>query len=315
LTTLNKIPLHLVTGEVLAACDPNMPLNSTKRVQHLYKIDKTECSLRKDAAGVVKRIIGGWLFLCYRCGESARIPDDFNPTKERTKSKLEAAKQMRAKNTRDYGGIVLPHDYIKFLSKASFTQGCGNTHFAGKNWLAAYGLTSHDWDTYDIGWSDAYTRIIIPIYDPLTDKLVGWVGRDPYIRSKEHRVKEHMPKWLTKKDHSVDRIVFVSKGSKDDTRCFIVEDVISAIKVREATGIATVALLTTSIATRVMEKLPYTKLIFWLDRDAYRKAIGHASRYRALGYEVRTHRSAKDPKEYTHDEIKNRVKSLLDSFK
>jgi hypothetical protein len=309
--------------EVVAACDPSMPLNMTKRLTHLMKDDGTPCSAYKGAALTLRRTPAGWDFMCFRCDCFGRVPLDKSSPKE-TKKILETVKESRSMLSKP-DELQLPMDSVP-LQKADANS--------AKNWMAQYGLNELDWKSNYIKWSANFARIIFPIYEyeenagHLYKSLIGWTGRDPYIRTKEERVMQCCPKYLTKKDPNAKRIYFQARffphnswkehdiGTKlhKNDILIVVEDIISAIKVNKATGIATVALLNTSVSHGMLNELGYKKILFWLDDDAFNVAVRTTARFNSLGYRCKVLRTIQDPKIYAEMRLRLYLEPVLEDF-
>ena len=85
---------------------------------------------------------------------------------------------------------------------------------------------------------------------------------------------------------------------KDMNDVIVVEDCLSAIRVNDATGVTTLALLTTSIDNDLMRWFRGRHIYLWLDADALAKSIKYVQRMRALSIAAHHLHTPKDPKAY-----------------
>ena len=81
------------------------------------------------------------------------------------------------------------------------------------------------------------------------------------------------------------------------------EDIISAIRVHEATGYYTVALLGTWLSDRLRAKLRGYDIRIWLDSDAIDKSIKYWNSCRAIGLSAKYIYTDNDPKTYSNEVI------------
>jgi hypothetical protein len=148
----------------------------------------------------------------------------------------------------------------------------------------------------------------VPVYDTILlsggdvgKRLLGWLGRDVNYLTKTERRTLKCPKWLTRKDKSSKH--FFYHLISESKNVVIVEDVISAIRVHEATGYNTLALNTTFLPTDQIIRLKPYFVYLWLDGDMLGKKIAYATKCSALGIKVHIIQTSRDPKEYSDANI------------
>ena len=148
-------------------------------------------------------------------------------------------------------------------------------------------------------WSESYNRVIFPIvgrFNEDFDTLQGWVGRN---------VEGEKPKYLTRKSKGVDRLYYECEGDPDHV--VYVEDILSALKVHDASGYTTKALLTTHVDVRTVRPHKQAQNYLWLDGDMLSKSIKRVSRLLQFGIKIRSIRTELDPKELTKEEIRKEL--------
>jgi hypothetical protein len=275
------------------------------RIVHPYREDGTQCShgigTGAEACGIWRKP-NGWYVHCFRCGFAGFFSDGYGDPKQ-VKAMLERIKaepQFEA-----VAQVQLPEDFIKMVSVDSPVP------MAAWKWLWDAGLEDADIIRYEIGYSFAYDRVILPcrnyaILQPsgeYTHKLLGWVGREVKYKTKEERKLHGCVKYLTKKSQAVKHLMFMAPSTSD--RVVLVEDVLSAIRVNRATGYTAMALLTTFIPRKLMYKLRNKQVTVWLDGDMMAKSIGYATQMNTLGIKASYCVTPKDPKDYNDIDIKS----------
>jgi hypothetical protein len=324
--------MKTIKQKILDAVDPHIKLNDTFRLMHEKRIDGTPCSQGKDPCLSVKRTHDGWVFYCHRCKEEGFISDKDKSPKE-VRSMIEKLRTQR--ENKMLTKITLPFDFIPMCKDfnqqiCDFTE--GTVPWAAYHWMWKYDIKEEEIDTFNIGWSPGYNRVIIPIYEygvfgkrqriieDYPRKLVGWIGREVECSTKEERRAKKIAKYITRKEANNKRIFFVAPFVPKKARhnvynwalsnmIVIVEDAISAMKIWKATGATTVALLNTNIDNSLMRKCQGKKVVIWLDRDARTKAIGYASRFNQFGIDVLNISTGKDPKAYNQAFIAVQIKN------
>lgn len=201
-----------------------------------------------------------------------------------TKSINNLKKRLLISNKKEKGGVYLPDDAYPPIPKKAL------------EWLGKYSLTKEEILNLNLLYSQEKELLIFPFVNS-DRELIAWQGR--YFGD-----KKDYPKYLTygAKDFLC---LFPSKeGSKTVS---VVEDVISATKV--ARHMDAIALLGSHLSLKTANRLArsYYELVIWLDSDKYKEAIKQQEALSPLFNSVRVIYTDKDPKEYTHDEIKNAI--------
>jgi hypothetical protein len=265
-------------------------INESKRVCHILDSNDNPCSINKNEAAIVTRTSKGWMWFCHRCGESG-----FKSAK--SMSYNDTIKELQAKGKQKIKEMkicTLPSDAVPLKPLKNMDAW---------HWIWKYQISNNDVAFYRFHWSDSYKRVIIPIYDGST--LIGWCGRDIITKNKEEREKKKISKYLIRKDMNYGRIYF--KISEASNTIVLVEDILSAIKVHNATHYGTIALLTTSIDSELEQELIGKKVIVWLDSNAFDKSVNIVMRMQQLGIDAKYVFTEKDPKEYYIREIKEEI--------
>jgi hypothetical protein len=240
---------------------------------------------------VVTKATGGYLFHCHRCHTSGFVHDNLSP-----KDTIKMMRRPDAEAIREYVKPELPHDFKLITDYQGSRQ--DRIPWVAYNHMAKYGLREPENVLFNVGWSDTWQRVIIPLYEyqDRNRTLVGWVGRDP--RWKKGEIKFHdVPKWVTRSQRD-ERRYFTAPGDQDVV--VLVEDAISAMKVWQATGYTAIALLQTGVADDLMRKLRDKKIYVWLDGDMLAHSVQTVERMRQLGLNARNIHTTKDPKDYNH---------------
>ena len=276
------------------------------RMRHETTFDGTVCTPQtKDPAMVVTRLKDGWVYNCHRChltgfvGDTALSP---RQTKQKIDGNRKAKEDFLAGRGDPTAKVTMPFDAKLMTGHDPAETGIP---YEAYHWLWKSMVTEDSIQRWGVCWSEGYNRVIIPVYkyaefgDGLCKKLVGWVGREVMHNSKEAREKAGAAKYLTKKQAGENRVYFMCPGmDKEMNDIIVVEDCLSAIRVNDATGQTTLALLTTSIDDNLMRWFRGHNIYLWLDADALAKSIGYVQRMRALGISAHHMHTPKDPKAY-----------------
>ena len=273
--------------EVVEIINPSDPIGYTKRVLH------RNCSEGKDSCLVVKKIVDGWVYKCFRCGAKGGIKSDGMSPKETLK--LIMPREIKVAPQSD----AIPLDTIPMKKREA------EIPLSAYHWLMLYRIGLPQIETYSIGYSPGYKRTIFTIFSTKlftygTDHthIVGWAGR------KSRR--EQMPKWLLRKTKTEERLLFSIVG--DDNTHVIVEDPVSAIRIYEATGYSTIALLGTEfLSTQDLIKIKKSLVYIWLDADAVDKATRYLNKCKSLNINSKLIHTQLDPKEYGDSSIHERI--------
>jgi hypothetical protein len=245
---------------------------------HKTRVKCTQCGT-DDKSLIVNHSSKAYNAYCFRCGDNP-----FEMKGELTLQELSKIKELNEDAIKQRLPISLPEDYTTTIP------------LAGRLWLYSGGITESVWKKYAIGYSETLRRVILPVFDT-KGKLI-WYQCRAVLRGQT-------PKYI---QPSEDRssILFFSTRDTNNKMVVIVEDILSAIRVGEATGLPTCSLLGTKITTAQANTLSeYEKVCTWLDSDkagvtgAYnvRKAVG-------LLTETKNVVTEKDPKCYSNKEIK-----------
>jgi hypothetical protein len=299
-----------IRKEILQAIDPDIKLGDSFRLVHEKKIDGAVCSLGKDAALSVTREKNGWVYYCHRCHEQGFIADDKKSPME-VKSMIE---KLKGKKTHKLlAHVELPYDFIPLckdfntddvtLEVCDWKAG-GPIPWSAYHWLWQYNIKERELWQFNIGWSEGYHRVIIPIYDygsydgTTEKKLVGWVGREVECESKEERKAKKIAKYLTRKSKATKRVYWSTPAIKNRNNVVIVEDIVSAIKIHKSTGMETIALLNSHVGDDLLRKCQGKRVHIWLDGNMLAKSVGYTTRFRQFGLEASHVHTPKDPKTY-----------------
>ncbi len=286
-------------------------LGQTRRFIHLEREDGTNCSKGKGAALSVMRKVDGWWFTCFRCGYAGYVGDvDKSPAE--IKAALEALKQKKEFESMDC--ITLPADFQRMTDPAEHNEGV-NIPYTAYNWFWENNIHESVFEMYNVGWSDVYSRVIVPIYDyahmdnKLARKLVGWIGRDVRKMTKTERQAGNIAKYLTRKSSEYKRIYFHAPYNSDVY--VIVEDVLSAMKIGSKCSVNAIALLNTYIPMDLIMKLRKHKVLLWLDEDQLGNMMKSLHKISSVGVRCAFIHTDKDPKRYNGLVLRSKIKEAL----
>ena len=275
----------------------DLPLNASDKVGTVVRIKEHmrsgNCVCTGDSnALLIHRVVDGWLYKCFRCGDKGKIKSDGVSPKD-----VLAYVKMEREEYEHAVRIGLPEDSIPATFKSVPEEAV--------KWLMKYRISRVNMVRYNIGWSEGYGRIIFPIKNTSLlnpkepwGKLLGWVGRG--VTDKAVSIK-----WLKKKDLKIDNFFYhIPRSGKI---VVLVEDVVSAIRVAEETGVSTIALMGTHIPNELLIKLKTYDIKVWLDKDAFCKAINFWKKCNCLGYKCEYIYTNLDPKEYDGEKIRHHL--------
>ena len=178
-----------IKQEVLDAIGDRFLQGDSFRMRHRYRVDGSACTGdTDDPAMVVTRVSNGFLFHCHRCHASGCISHS-KMSPGQTRKRMEALKKIPI--DKSVTQVDLPYDFVAMGNEVDHTA----VPYAAWHWLWQYQFTNEEMLKYHIGYSSAYNRVIIPIYefakmgDATAKKLVGWVGRELKYKSKAERKK------------------------------------------------------------------------------------------------------------------------------
>jgi hypothetical protein len=264
------------------------------KMRHTHKPNGDICTPEeKGPAMTVTRGRDAWKWYCHRCkagGYVSLLKQSPNDTAKRVRALKDKVEQRLAEDKTEFS--VPPDTHPLYNKNGDRLLPAGHPAYA---WLMSYRMTQYT-EAYNFGWSEYHNRIVMPIEED--GELIGWVGRCPSQMSKANRAKVNRPKYLTHKKKGHGRLYYRVKGN-DGTSIVIVEDIVSAIRVHEATGFTTVALLNAGISDELMQALDKSVRIYiWLDEDMQGVSYKQSDRYRQLGYDIKSVVTKLDPKEY-----------------
>lgn len=181
--------------------------------------------------------------------------------------------------------VKLPDDAQGFLPKPA------------QDWLDKYHLTKEELRSLRPLYSQSKELLIFPVF--AQGELLMYQGR--YFGDNPKH-----PKYLTY--GSKDVLHILNPGS---SVCVLTEDVVSATKVSSITTAmplwgSTIGL---GLATRLTSR--FKSVVLWLDMDKAEESLKSRSRLFPLFQGVYSIISPKDPKEYSHEEIRNFIKDFV----
>lgn len=166
------------------------------------------------------------------------------------------------------------------------------------DWLFKYGITAQETYENNIMYSHIMNRLIFPVFGNNSSDVLFWQGR--YFGPESDR-----PKYLTagKSEDVLDiKVPKVNSGL-----LILVEDKVSMIKVGRVFN--TCCLYGSTISERRASRLAqlYSHLTIWLDYDKIQEAYKYQKKHMSFFDEVNVVNTAKDPKCYSVNEIKELV--------
>lgn len=231
----------------------------------------------------VRQTPQGELQYCHNCGYKKFIPN-----RNKTPSQIiQQATHLIKINEETYelseNNIYLPSDFSNNLPSA------------GRQWLDKYQITEQERTQFNIGYSERYHRVILPVYRD--EQLVYWQGR--YLKQP---TKEN-PKYLNVRNKGAKNVFFKRCNTGCDSIC-VVEDILSAIKVGRVTN--SLAILGSYFSKEIINELKSFKHIYiWLDEDKYFTAVKAGKKLNAiLNVPIKIIHTTLDPKEYNEQQIK-----------
>tara|TARA_R110000851_G_scaffold5915_2_gene24016 strand:+ start:537 stop:1244 length:708 start_codon:yes stop_codon:yes gene_type:complete len=203
---------------------------------------------------------------------------------------LEERKRIQDLNTealRAVRDIKLPEDIT--YEPTEFSR-------EARMWLFKGGLTPSVWKQYRIGYSKRLERVVLPVYD--TNNTLIWFQCRAVLKGQS-------PKYLQpSRDRS--NVLFTAGIATDRARAIVVEDIMSAIRVGEAT---TTELAVSLLGTKITEGQAaylgqFERCTSWLDGDkAGRRGSNNIRKTLSLLTECDNIRTTEDPKFYSNKQI------------
>jgi hypothetical protein len=271
----------MIPRELKAVVDAQIPVGASRRVVH------DDCSDGKDAALSVKRVAEGYVFNCFRCGYKGFVGNRKLPAAQI----LRMVNNMSVKPHMEVEDLSLPEDMVLLNDQAD-----SSVPIEAFQYLWEGGITDRLMKRYDFGWSDSFQRVIIPIRDE-EGTLLAWLGRDPYY-DKDKGYSQ--AKYILRKQKGVQRRVYFTCHNTKAQKVVFVEDVLSAIRVHEATELEAVALLTTSVGSDLLREYMAYDIVIWLDPGKLADMVGLTARCQSYGINCKFISTAKDPKAYNN---------------
>lgn len=159
-------------------------------------------------------------------------------------------------------------------------------------WLNSYGITPEERSKNNMLWSPVAQMLIFPFFDE--EQLIAWQGR--YFPKRK-------AKCFTQGDV---KDLLILLGQQTD-KIVLVEDMISAIKVARVGTSMPLLGSHLSLEKAIRLSKMFKEVIFWLDPDKANESSKMSKKYNALfdGCDVIV--TEKDPKEYSTEEIKEKL--------
>jgi len=252
------------------------------------RLHHNECSEgHYDKTLSITRHPEGLMYHCYRCGVKGFISTSLDPYSAARYLKRRKMQQ----DAQDPDIIELPWDFLPMVQKPNRIPPKAYA------WLYQYELDDNDLCTYNIGFSNKLQRVIMPIYRG--HSLIGWIGRDIHYKKGYKGQKYH------NEFQGGGRVYFTTDVDIPNSVVRVyVEDIVSAIKVRKATGYTCVALLNTSVGDSTIRHLMEGHVNYlWLDDDARIKALRQVFKYKQQGINITSVRTHVDPKQVSLQDI------------
>jgi len=170
------------------------------------------------------------------------------------------------------------------------------------SWLGKYDITKQEIVANRILWSEDRGYLCFP-YFGADSNLEAWQGRY-FGDNKDH------PKWVTY-GKIQDYLKIFNLTDAEEHGIILVEDIVSAIKVGRQYPVSPLFGSHADWSTLARYSRVTKKITFWLDADKYKAARKFESRASLLGFETAVLYTEKDPKEYSDEEIKLFVDSVI----
>lgn len=208
----------------------------------------------------VRRTLNGYFFYCHSCTYKG-----FQPIKTYSSIKqtilTHNKNQLIDSSVDKQGNIILPKDFQNKIP------------IIGMNWLRKYGITNQETLKFNIGYSECYNRIILPVYSS-EGRLIYWQGRNLGVVDREN------PKYINIRS-KVKNVFFIRNTTIFNFNCCIVEDILSAIKCGRI--VDSIAILGSYINDDLLTILrEYKKIFIYLDYDKRVSSIKYAQRITSL---------------------------------
>ncbi len=188
--------------------------------------------------------------------------------------------------------IILPWDITDNLPKIVL------------DYLNSFYLTKQNIKETNIFWSDYYQRVCFPVFSK--DKhLLAWQGR--YLGNDTRK-----PKWFSQ--GNLKDILHIIKPKHNST-LVLTEDIVSAIRVGSQENFCASPLFGSHIDIKKLYQYDFAirpnQYLLWLDKDKEIESYKFTQNARQSGLPCVTIVTDRDPKTYTHTEIKRILKEYM----
>lgn len=285
----------MISDQMSDALFLKLNVGESCRIVHEEDKEGNVCSVGKDAAMVVTRTEDGLKWYCHRCelGGNTYMK---SVSPERTLKLLKLIREAKGEEEVVIEDFNLPSDVIHiYYAEGEFVKDCKEIPESVWDWFKEYNISAEalmylDLEVY---WSPSLYRVLFAYHND-DGELIAYIGRT---------MQPGAAKWMTFKRNDQGRILFELDSYTQEPGVVFTEDILSAIVVNLATGLRTVALLTTHFDYDVAKRYKGETLYLWLDGDMLGKSLRKTRRLQALGYDVKSIRSDEDPKCYSDIEI------------
>jgi len=260
--------------------DPSDYKKITDRLQigSVCKVPHKECSQSNVLR--IENSIEGFKFYCFKCQEY-KFNSNYNSPAEKLRRKAILDDQTKRQIEKDYS---LPMDFSHNISPK------------GLAWLGRGGWTLELISRYNIGFSIALNRVILPVVYKSIHR--GYTSRA--IESWQS------PKYLELCEPGV-MWESIHDPIEQPSTCVLCEDILSAGRCGEFMR-AYAMLGTTLDTTQLTDLTCYDKILVWLDNDTGgRKGLCDSVPRLQMLSDVRIIRSEVDPKLLTPNKIKEKL--------
>lgn len=269
-----------------------LDLAKTLPLGHKLRSDCPECGLDTNTnAAIINHNLQGYSLYCNACS--------YNPFSHKGKQTLAELAELRKLNEEaqrhaQSRTISLPEDTSYDISDFSRE---------GRTWLWKAGITPKLISKYSIGYSKVQRRVVLPVYQ---QGLKWYQNRAVYEGQKPKYLQPNVSK----------NVVFNGDTVRSGYRVIIVEDILSAIRVFEASGISTVSILGTKLSDYQTSLLSEASMVItWLDGDrAGRKGAASIRKTLSMLMEVGNIVTEKDPKCYSDQQIRKIIGEHNDRY-
>ncbi len=248
---------------------------------HFLRHEACENCGSKDNVGVYS---GGTSY-CFGCGSFKRLPRSesgaFHESNLYEMGTIRSEKQKgQVRSYPDDANYHFPHTVIE--------------------WIKKYHLTAADLIKNHVYWSPSREQLLYTFFGDGKD-VVLWQARN--FKSGT----THKRRFFT--GGSPENIIATyHQGEERSTKCCIVEDCVSGIKVSYS-GIDGIPCFGSTLSREKLTRLAqfYDKLYVWLDSDKYSNSQKICQQAASLGLQSRVIYTELDPKEYSVEDIKEKL--------